>query len=272
MSYSLTINYDSTSNFTFDSTKVEIASSTLRLKDLGGGTYTTTPQLVTSQNRFALSALSSFSESSTLPSNTSVSYQIILGSSAYYWNSVTSLWTATTSGDSTKTNSASVINSHASTLISDLAILTPQFFGLNVFLATTSISARPVLTSNTLGYSWAEQTASAPNECVITGYLMDLLGDVPASVDAVLLVSCDRGFFHGAHLIQPFTKQFAFNSSGVVTASIIETATPGVKLNFSIVYSDGISTKTTRLFSAIVPNQSAININNLSTCYPYDFG
>lgn len=271
MSYSLTLNYDAASNFTYNTSLVEVASSTLRLKDQGGGTYTTTPQLVTCQERFAISALSSFSEVSTVPANTSITYQIVLGPNTYYWNSVTSLWTLATGGAS-QANSASVISAHASTLISNLSILTPQYFGLNVYLTSTSGAARPVLTSNAIGYSWSEQAQSVINECVITAYFLDLVGAVPNPVTAQLLVACDHGFFHGSNFISPFTKTFAFNSSGVVTASIIETQTPGVKLNFSITYTDGISTYSSKLFNAIIPNQASANLTNVTTAYPYNFG
>lgn len=274
MSYSETINYDSGGAFTFNTAFVEVASSTLRLKDLGGGTYTLLQQQVTSQRTLALSALTSFSETSTLPANTSINYQIVLGGLNYYWNSVTAKW-APAGSDTTKVSSASVINAHASTLFSDLAILVPQFLALNVFLLTTNASNRPVLTGNAIGYSWAEQTSPVPNQCVVSGYLLDLMGSIPsynASQLVQLLVSCDRPFFHGNNFIEPFTKKFSFDSSGHVSASLIETATPGVKLKFAISFYDGSSIWNTNLFSAIVPNQSAININNLTAVYPASFG
>lgn len=274
MSYSETINYDSSGALTFNTSFVEVASSTLRLKDQGGTTYTLLQQQVTSQRTLALSALTSFTETSTLPAGTSINYQVVLGGVNYYWNSVTAKWELA-DGDTTKVSSASVINSHASTLFSDLAILVPQFLGLNVFLKTTNASNRPVLTSNAVGYSWAEQTSAVPNQCVVSGYLLDLVGSVPtynASQLVQLVVSCDRPFFHGNNFIEPFTKKFSFDSSGHVSASLIETATPGVKLKFAVSFYDGTSIWDQPLFSALVPNQSAINISNLTAVYPVSFG
>lgn len=274
MSYSETINYDSTGALTFNTSLVEVASSTLRLKDQGGVTYTLLLQQVTSQRAFALSALTSFTETSTLPAGTSINYQVVLGGVNYYWNSTTSKW-ALADGDTTKVSSASVINTNAAALFSDLAILVPQFLSLNVFLKTTNASNRPVLTSNTIGYSWADQTSAVPNQCVVSGYLMDLTGTVPTYNAASLVqfvVSCDRPFLHGSRLIEPFTKKFSFDANGHFSASLIETATPGVKLKFGLTFYDGTSIWDQPLFSAIVPNQSAINLNNLTSIVPYSFG
>lgn len=273
MSYSLTVNYDTAASLSFSSTNVEVASSTLRLKDLGGGTYTTTAQLVTCQEQVAIGALSSFSESSTVPGNTAITYQLVLGGVAYYYNATNSVWALAVG--SAQSSSASVINTNASTLFTSLNILTPQFLALNIYLSSTSGAARPVLTSNTIGYSWTNSSQTVMGQCVVSGYLSNLIAGLPAynaAQPVQLTVSCDRAFFHGNNFIEPFTKNFSFDSSGHVSASIIETATPGVKLNFYITFYDGTSIYSSKLFNAIVPNQAAIDIDNLSTLYPYNFG
>lgn len=275
MSYSETINYDSSASLNFSATNVEVASSTLRLKDLGGGTYTTTAQLVTSQHQNTISSLTSFAESSTVPANTAIGYQLVLNGVAYWYSATLASWTKA-DGTYATTNSASTINAQASTLFSQLNLLVPQFLALNIWLDTTSSTARPVLTSNTVGYTWTNQNPSAISLVSVTGYLADLVTNIPlptAAQPVTLLVSCDHAFFHGNHFVEPFTKSFAFSTlDGSVTASIMETATPGVKLNFAVSYYDGQSFKTSRLFSAIVPNQSAINLSNIGTVYPVDFG
>lgn len=275
MSFSGVLSYDSATQLNFNTTLVEVASSTLRLKDQGGGVYSTTPQLVTTQHQNTLTSLSSFAESSTLPANTITQYQLVLNGIAYWWNSTLAAWTTSDSTFATS-NTPAVINSHASTLFSDLGLLVPQFLTLNIWLSTTVAGSRPVLTSNTIGYGWVNQNPTVINLVTVTGYLADLLGNNPLPTvgsPVNLLVSCDRAFFHGNHFVEPFTKSFAFNTStGAVSASIIETATPGVKLNFSLSYYDGLSLRNTRLFAAIIPNQAAITLNNIATTLPVDFG
>lgn len=275
MSYSELISYNASTALNFNTTLVEVASSTLRLKDQGGSTYTTTPQLVTSQHQNTITSLSSLAEVSTTPANTSITYQLCMNAVNYWYNATNAKWEAS-NGTVTQSNAASVINAHASTLFSDLALLVPQFLSLRIWLSTTSAAARPVLTSNTIGYGWVNQNPTVINLVTVTGYLADLLGNNPlptVGAPVNLLVSCDRAFFHGNHFVEPFTKSFAFDvSTGVVTAAIIETATPGVKLNFSVSYYDGQSIRNSRLFSAIVPNQAAINLNDIGTIIVQDFG
>lgn len=241
---------------------------------LVGSPYTLTNPVVTSQHQNTISALTSFSESSTLPSNTAIKYQLILNALPYWYNAVDAKWESS-DGTFAQSNTAAIINTNASTLFSNLNLITPQFLGLAIFLSTTNTANTPILTSNTVGYTWTNSNATALNQCLITGYLADLAGNNPLPTvlkPVSFLVGSSRGFFHGTHFVEPFTKVFNFDNAGFLQASVIETATPGVPLNFSLTYWEGLSLKTTKLFNAIVPNQPQININNLSTTYPYDFG
>lgn len=274
MSYSEVITYNSASSLNFDSTKVQVTGGALTLKATAG-LYPTTNPLVTSQHQNTISGLSSFAESSTLPSSTSIGYQLVLNAIPYWYNATNASW-ALADGTFSTSNTAAVINSNASTLFSQLNLITNQFLGLNIFLHTSNTSNAPILATNTIGYTWTNSNASALNQCLVSGYLADLAGNIPlptASAPVQLLVSADHGFFHGTNFIEPFTKAFNFSTgTGALSASIIETATPGMKLNFSITYYDGFSIKTSKLFNAIVPNQASISLSNLSSVYPYDFG
>jgi hypothetical protein len=195
---------------------------------------------------------------------------------AYYYNAANSTWAVATNGNVAQSNSASVINTNVSTLFSSLNLITSQFLSLNIFLTTSNTSNAPILASNTIGYGWTNSNASTLNTVSVTGYLADLGASIPLPTTlkpVQLLISCDRAFFHGTNFIEPFTKTFNFSAStGALTCSIIETATPGVPLNFSITYYDGNSLRSSKLFNAIVPNQASISLSNLSSIYPYDFG
>ena len=274
MAYSETITYSSAASLSFNSTLVQVTSGALTLL-ASGGNYPLTNPLVTSQHRNTISSLTSFAESSTLASGTSISYQLVLGSSPYWYNATNSTW-ALADGTFATSNSAAVINTNVSTLFSQLNLLTNQFLGLNIFLNTTNVSNAPILATNTIGYTWTNANATGINQCTITANLANLVGTIPlptATTPAQLLVSSPRGFFHGNNFIEPFTQTFLFNTStGALTASVIETTTPGVPLKFSLTYWDGQSVKTSFLFNAIVPNIAQVNLSNLSSVVPYDFG
>lgn len=273
MAYQEVITYNSSTALNFNSSLVVVSGGALTLV---GSPYTTTNPQVTSQHQNTISALSSFAETSTKPALTAVQYQLVLNGTAYWWSAALAKWTAATIGSSATSNSATVINAHVSTLFSDLLLLTNQFLTLNIFLMTTSTLATPILATNTIGYTWVNSNASTINQCVVSGYLNNLAGNVPlptAAHPAQLLVACDRAFFHGTNFIEPFTQSFSFSVvDGSLSASVIETATPGVPLNFSVTYWDGNSVRTSKLFNAITPNQPSISLSNLSSVYPYDFG
>lgn len=273
MSYSEVVTYNNSASLNFDSTKVNVTGGHLTL--LAPSPYTLTNPVVTSQHQNTISSLTSFSESSTLPADTAIQYQLVLNGIAYWYSAALASWVMA-DGTFATSNTAAVINSNASTLFSSLNLITNQFLSLNIFLSTTNTSNAPILTSNTIGYGWTNSNQSAINLVSVSGYLADLGASIPLPTSATptqLLVSCDRGFFHGTNFVEPFTKAFSFSpTTGALSCSIIETETPGVKLKFSITYWDGESLKTSTLFSAIVPNQASISLSNLSSVFPYDFG
>jgi hypothetical protein len=272
MGYLETITYNSGAALNY-SNLVTISGGALTLA--GSSPFPTSNPVVTSQHQNTITALTSFAETSTLASGTSVTYQITLGGNPYWYNATLASWQAA-DGTFATSNTPAVINTNASTLISSLNILTNQFLGLRIFLNTTNTANAPVLNTNTIGYTWVNSNATAINQCVISTYLKNLVGAVPLPTvltPAQLLVSSPYGFFHGTNFVEPFTKAFSFSTmDGSLSASVIETATPGVQLKFSLTYWDGSSVKNTFLFNAIVPNQSSISLSNLSSPIAYDFG
>lgn len=272
MAFSEVVTYDTAASLSFDATLVHVSAGALSL--LNVPPYTTTNPRVTSQHQNTISGLSGFTESSTLPASTAIQYQLILSGNPFWYNATDAKWESS-DGTYTQSNTAAVINSHASALFTDLSLLTNQFLGLAIFLHTSNTANTPILTSNTITYTWANSNASAINQCLITGYLSNLVGANPIPTTAQptqFLVTAPYGFFHGNHFVQPFTKTFSFDNTGYLSASVIETATPGVQLEFLITYWDGNSVKTSKLFNAITPNQAQVDISNLSAVYPYDFG
>lgn len=272
MSYQEIITYDTANALSFNSTLVEVVSGILRLKDLGGGTYSITNPTVTTQHVNVISALTGFSESVTAPSGSGTAYSVQINGINYYWNATTTVWTVA-DGTIACTNSASVINSHVSTLFSDLNLIGIQYFALTIFL-TSNGTARALLASDTISYSFTNQNPVTPNQCLLFANLTDLLGNIPAASTTqpiILYVSGYQSFFYGQTLILPFTKTATF-VNGSVQISVIETQTPGVLLEFSISYYDGISRASVKLFNAIVPNVSSAPLSSITRPRNIDFG
>lgn len=107
-------------------------------------------------------------------------------------------------------------------------------------------------------------------KCTITATIKDLLEAVPASLDAYILIKSGTSFFHGTTLIPAFEIRANFSSiTGIATPQVIETATPGKKLECSIVYTDGVRKKVIRMNPFIVPNSSTANLAELTAVDQY---
>jgi len=103
--------YTTPSNYTYDTSKIEVVGGVARLKDLGGGTYATdepTIQPASSLDPFGVESWDSFSETLGAGNQGSVEYQLSKddGNSWYYWDG--SMWAAAT----TQHNPASVISAN----------------------------------------------------------------------------------------------------------------------------------------------------------------
>lgn len=272
MSYSETITYNSAASLNLP-TGVIVNSGALQLGPVGGP-YTAGNFVVTTQHQNTISGLSSFAESSTLPASTAISYQLVLNGVQYWYNASIGSW-AVADGTIATTNPASVINANASTLFSSLALLVPQYLSLRIWLQTGNTANTPILTSNTIGYTWVNGNPGSISLCTIYGYLSDLLGNnpIPSSGQPITLqVSSPYAFVHTSHLVMPFTKSAQFDNTGYVSIPVIETQTPGVALNFSFTFYNGLSLQTQQLFNAIVPNQPTIQIDSLASSIPFSFG
>lgn len=108
--------------------------------------------------------------------------------------------------------------------------------------------------------------------CTISASFSNLAPAVPNSptLQAYLLVKSGGSFFHGTTLVGPFEQRAAFDpTAGTVSVVVIETTTPGKKLEFSVVYTDGIRKKVIRFKPAIVPNQSTANLSDLTEVDQY---
>ena len=117
--------------------------------------------------------------------------------------------------------------------------------------------------------------ADTINECSITAYLIDLLGDVPP-IDLAnppkLIVSNDRSCLHGNNLVDSFTKSAPFDASGVAVLSVIETESVGEELEFVITIPVGKGTRSVFFEPAIVPDSPTKDLDEITVVKQSDFG
>lgn len=274
MGFSTVITYDDTSQFTFDATLIEISGGLIRLKDLGGATYSTANPTVTTQHQVPISALTSLSETKSVAGSDQVKYQLIINGTAYWRDTVNSVWEES-DGTYDQSNTAAEITAAVSSLFSDLSLTPSVWVRLKVFLHSDAGSSRPSLTNNTLAYENDEIAAGTFTECLITCYLKDLLGDTPtydAEHPAKIYVRNDRAFFHGTRLIQPFSKSAEFNSSGYAELSVIETETIGEYLTFFVTLWEGRGWKTVYCVNAVSPNAATRALSQVTTTRDNDPG
>lgn len=103
--------------------------------------------------------------------------------------------------------------------------------------------------------------------CTITGSIKNLAGVVPANIAALqakLIIKNEQSFMHGDVLISPFEQIANFDGSGNVSATCIETATPGQRLQISVTLLEGLSTRTILFEPAIIPNQGSVTLGQLT--------
>lgn len=273
MGFQTLINYDDASQLSFDTTKVEVSGSLVRLKDLGGSTYATDSPTVETQHRIPATLLTAFAHSASQPSGASVKYQLIIGVTPYWFNTVSSLWEES-NGLVSEANTQAEINSNLATLFTQLSLSVSVYVRVRVFL-TSNGTALPSVTSVTVTSEMDYLSPVAIAECLVTCYLTDLLGaDYAYDADepAKLYVKSHRAFLHGSKLVQPFTKSVTFDSDGFAQISVIETESIEMPLEFFVTFYEGGYLKQVRCLPAAVPNAPARTLNQISTISNLDMG
>ena len=274
MSFTTKFTFDDATHFTFDSDLIEVSGGTIRLLDLGGATYSTANPSVTTQFRFMATDFNSFAETTSVSGSDAVKYILKINGVNYWYNATSTDWEES-DGTYSQSNTGSVINTNATTLKADIGLTGFFYVDVTAFLHSDDGSTRPTLTDLTVGTDFVELSPTAISECVVTAYLRDLLGDVPtltASQPATLYVKNNRTFMHGETLVVPFTKSAAFNSSGVASLSVIETATPGEKVEWGVSYFDGNSRKFVYFEPAEIPNEASAALSSIASVRTNDVG
>ena len=259
MPVTTTLTYDTPSSFTYDDTKIQVQDDVAQLA--GVGPYATSNPNILSDTELDLSAISGFVETSVVGGSDAITYTLSIGGVDYYWTGST--W-ATSDLSYAKTNTAAVVAANLAALSSLVGSGAKVF--IRAFLHSNDGSTTPMLESLAVTYTFFPFTPAAPPLTTVYLFLTDILDDViGAAYNAVLSVTNVSHFKYGNWLVLPFNKSVSFNSIGYASINLMETASVGVLLNFSVSYTD--NTKTTRqinFVACLVPNAGAISLTQMT--------
>lgn len=225
-----------------------------------GQIYATDDPAIEPNATFDLDALEGFSD--VEGGTGAVGFQLRISGTLYYWTGAT--W-AVSDGTYAQSNTAADVETNRTHASLVALLVVGKTLRPRALLHSATGQASPDLTSVTALYNFFVAVPDAPNECIVYGFLRDILGDAPVE-DAALIVSLRTQFFYDDEfLILPFTEEAAADTDGRVEISLVETATDTKTYKFKVRYvNDAGVTKTVTLGDAAVPNAVSVNLAELA--------
>lgn len=253
--------YDTPSSFSYDVSKIQVQDDVAQLA--GTGPYDTSNPNLLSLTEIDASALSGFTEVSSIAGSDAITYTLRINGTDYYWNGAA--WSSSDLSYA-KTNTAAVIAAHLSHASMTSLLSAGARIFVRSFLHSATGTTTPTLTSVAVTYTFYPFAPASPPLTTVYVYLTDLLDSVIGTAfGAVLSVTNISHFKYGSWVVLPFNKSVNFNSSGYASINLMETASVGVLLNFSISYVDNTKTKRQINFIAcMVPNAGAIALTSIT--------
>lgn len=200
----------------------------------------------------------SLTEDTAVSGNDSITYVLNVGGTDNYWNG--SAW-VTSDTSLAQSNTLAEINTNASAL----SLGTGQTVKVKALLTSDDGNTTPQLTENVLSYDFAAPVVTEASECVVFGYIRDILGDVHATAVELEIINTSTFYYNSTITVPPSIRRTTANTDGEVDLSVIETATPSTTYLFKLRYTDiNNQRKTVTLGNATVPNQTSVNIASLT--------
>lgn len=221
-----------------------------------GQIYPTDDPAIINASGVGADALNDFSATVSASGSDGVRFQVQVSGSNKYWNG--SAWAAS-DGTYAQANSAATIAANAASL--DIAA--GATIKVRALLHSADGSTSPTLTGAVVTYDFFAPLPTAPTECIVYGFVRDILGDVEA---ATLIVTLAEQFeWGGTHVVVPSVKRVTADADGRFEISLIETASVSKKYKFEVRYTnDAGKTQTVRLGDATVPNSPSVNLATLT--------
>lgn len=139
------------------------------LTDLGGFTYSTANPTIVSSSFLSAEGLTSFAATVTKTGSDTITFTIEVDSVEYYWDGV--VWSA--GGSFVNSNTAADINTNAATLNLTAGVTLRAIAYIHSNDGTTT----PTLSNITINFDYYDVPAVLPNQCLVTGYLSDVLNN-----------------------------------------------------------------------------------------------
>lgn len=241
--------------FTDTNTRGSVANLSVTVT---GQIYPTDDPAIEQGSGFDLDGLENFTVTSG--GTGAVRFQLRLSGTLYWWNGTT--W-ATSDGSYAQANAADDIETNKSAL--DAVVSVGKVAKLRALLHSETGQATPTLTQAVIDYDFFAPLPAAPTECIVYGFLRDVIGDELATAP-VLIVTLATAFKWGStYLVMPSVEEVTADGDGRVEVSLIESAMASVKYKFEVRYVDHAGrTKTLKLGRATVPAQSSVNLASLT--------
>lgn len=219
--------------------------------------YATSNPTIAPTTGINLDGLDGFSQVAAISGSDQVKWVITLDGVDKYWNG--SAW-STSDGTYAQANTvAEVLANKDSLPVSSGATAIPK-----AFLHSGDGTTTPTLTSLTMLYDFYAVTPAALAECVVYGYLRDILGENVTT--AKILVTNASLFFSGTQAVAPGTKVVDVADDGKFDVSLVESETAGKKYGFQVQYTDENGReRILDLGDAEIPNDAeTVNISTLT--------
>lgn len=101
--------------------------------------------------------------------------------------------------------------------------------------------------------------------CTISASLRTLSDTSPTAPVAELVVRNPKPFFHGVEFVPQFELRATFNqTTGDASLPVMETETPGVKLEIYVVITEGIRKRVIRMKPAEIPNGATADLADIT--------
>lgn len=245
--------------YDYDPTIIQLVGGTAQL------ILPNTLGILTIQELFTMNTFTSLTETVTKTGADDVTYQMKVDGVLKYWNG--SAWAAS-DGSYAQSNSVSVVNAHAATLVSS----PPKTVQVVVVLKGSGTTS-PSLDNLVVLYDNTPIFTPAAGKCTVYCYLQDILGDdLTAAGNAPQLVaSNDVSFVNEGFFVPSFfkTADFAADMVGLIASlSLSRTEDVNQKIRFAITYEPNGSpgrVKTIHLKPCVIPNQSQVDLSTITS-------
>lgn len=223
-----------------------------------GQIYPTTNPGIVNSSGVGADDLLDFDATLAASGSDSVRFQIVANGVNKWWNGAA--W-ATSDGTLAQANTAAEVATNAIALDIDSGVT----LKLRAVLHSASGATTPTLTSAAIDYDFFAPTPDLPAECIVYGFIRDILGDIEA-VSPVLVVTLRRLFIYSDDfVIMPAVKEATADGDGRIELSLVETATASKTYRFAVRYTnDSGHVVTVKLGDATVPNAPSVNLAALT--------